>query len=63
MTIDDFAYEYKGLTKERQLEGFRKLFDYLLSDIEEHHGLLMAMLGCAGAEEADDYFGTEGFRI
>lgn len=63
MTIDEFQYEFSGLTEERQKAGLKKLFDYVLNHIEQFDGLIDNWLTDASLEEQDDAFGTEGLNI
>ena len=63
MTIDEFAYEWFDLSTERKTKGLKKLFDHLLANVEDHSELIQEILGCALAVEAEDYFGTEGFKM
>lgn len=63
MTIDDFAYEYEWLVESRQKEGLKKIFDYILSDIDLNNTIIRDMLDLFVGLEAEDAFGTEGLDI
>jgi hypothetical protein len=63
MTIDDFAYEYDRLVESRQKEGLKKIFDYILSDIDRNNTIIGDMLDLFVGLEAEDAFGTEGLDI
>lgn len=63
MNLDEFAYEYSDLSEESRKRKLKKFFDYLVNDLDGNEGFIMEMLVTAGAYEADDYFGTEGFKF
>lgn len=63
MTIDEFAVEFDGLTKARQISGLDNLFKLILNDVENYYHVVQEILDVCVGLEADDYFGTEGANI
>lgn len=63
MNIDTFAYEFTSLSAERQKKGLKKIFDYLLEDIDGNLEVVDQILEVCNAYEADDGFGTEGLEV
>lgn len=63
MNIETFAYELTPLSPERQKQGLKAIFDYLLEDIENNLIVIDQILEVCSDYEADDGFGTEGLEV
>ena len=64
MTIDEFYYqEYDNLTKKAKQEKLKKIFDFIIKDPDAHLGIIDDFMSTLTGLEADDYFGTEGFKL
>lgn len=63
MMLYDFAYERSSMTRERQEEGLKTLFDAILKDIDHFEGLIETILEAAVEDESNDMFGTEGLDV
>lgn len=63
MNIREFNEEYDNLIKTRRQEGLKKIFDYILKDIDDNYGLITDILPIFTEAESEDYFGTEGLDV
>lgn len=61
MTVETFLREFPNLSHERKVEFISKLASYYLDDPDFWGTALADFLTYASDDEADDYFGTEGF--
>lgn len=63
MNIYDFIKEYDDLSKKRKVEYAKKVFDYIVDQINEgeDYAFRTDILPVLVALEGEDYFGTEGF--